>query len=257
MSTLRKLDSHVDYLAKTNRIARFVSVLEWAGYQWRKLTRQRLVLISGVRIEVTSALPKGVRRALYRGDYESAERQLVTEFLKPNDRVLEVGSGIGLIAITCANVVTQGKVLSYEANPVLAGQLKRNIELNGADIEVHNRAVSDVAGILPFHVHDRFVSSSLIKRPGSRRIDVQCDALTDVIVKFEPTAIVMDIEGAETEILPTADLSCVRALIVELHPHISTREELSGLVDILGEKGFNVEARMDDVYVFLRLNVAA
>lgn len=230
--------------------------MEWVRYQWSKLSRQRLVTISGVCIEVARTLPKGVRRALYRGDYERAERQMVSKYVKSTDRVLEVGSGIGLIAITCANLVTQGKIVSYEANPELAGQLKRNVELNDVDIEVRNRAISAVAGVLPFHVHERFISSSLIKRPDSRQIDVQCDALTDVMAGFEPTTIVMDIEGAETEVLPTADLSLVRLLIVEIHPHISTQEELSNLTDFLGKQGLFVENRMDDVCVFLRPNAS-
>lgn len=229
-----------------------MSAMEWVRYQWRKFSRQRLVTISGVCIEVASTLPKGVKRALYRGDYEHAERQLVKQFLKPDDRVLEVGSGIGLIAITCAKMVTQGKIVSYEANPELAGHLKRNIDRNGVDIEVHNRAISAVAGILPFHVHERFISSSLIKRAGTQRIEVQCDALKDVMASFEPNAIVMDIEGAETDVLPMADLSSVRIIIVELHPHISASEDVSHLIDSMGKMGFNVEARIDDVCVFLR-----
>lgn len=234
-----------------------MKTLEWIAYQWRKIARLSRVSIENMELIVSVSMSKGIRRSLYRGDYEIAERRLVARYLQPDDRVLEIGAGIGLISLMCARIASRGKVLSYEANPKLAELLAQNIALNGLNIQVRNRAVARHAGRVPFHVHDRFVSSSLVQRAGSHCIEVECDCFGSVVSEFSPSAVVMDVEGAETELLPSADLSKVRLVIVEVHPHITNQEAIDNMESELRAQGLLLVGQAEDVIVFQRLSMDA
>ena len=49
--------------------------------------------------------------------------------------------------------------------------------------------------------------------------------------EFEPTVIVMDIEGAEEDILPLVVAKSVRGMMVELHPHIIGVRHVNKLIE--------------------------
>ena len=54
------------------------------------------------RVRVTTDLQdvtKIIRKGLYKETYEKPERILIKKALKPDDRVLEIGGGIGLVSL--------------------------------------------------------------------------------------------------------------------------------------------------------------
>ena len=51
----------------------------------------------------------------------------------------------------------------------------------------------------------------------------------------------MDIEGAEVECLPGADLTTVRAICVEVHPRIVGSSAVNAMIDSLRQQGFCVD----------------
>jgi hypothetical protein len=97
-----------------------------------------------------------------------------------------------------------------------------------------------------FHIGDNVVSSSLYQRAATQTaVTVESDALVAVLAEIAPDVLVMDVEGAEVDLLRDCDLGTVRAAIIELHPHIVGEERIAALLDSLAARGFTVTAHRD------------
>ena len=212
---------------------------------WHRLLRSKTALIDGVRLNTApDQLPHLVRNLIFKNTYEDAERELLQRGLRPGDTVLEIGGGIGLIGLLAAKMVAPGKVVSYEANAALEPILRANYALNPVAPELRMKAVTADGNPVTFHVSDNVVSSSLVDRDmATREVSVASDALDDVLRELVPNVLVMDVEGAEIDLLKAADLSGLRALVVELHPHIVGEEACAALVETLKANGFAVTAQ--------------
>lgn len=183
-------------------------------------------------------IPPSVRSHVFKGGYEAVEAELVSAILAPGDRVLEVGTGIGFVSILCSKLAGEGRVTSYEANPALEPTIRANYALNGLNPDLRMRAVTVGGSPISFFANDNILSSSLIDRKLSEtEITVDSDAMSDVMEEIGPDVIVMDVEGAETDLLPAADLSGVRAMIVEVHPHITGADAIAEMDAALAGQG--------------------
>lgn len=183
-------------------------------------------------------IPPSVRGHIFKGGYEAVEAELVSAILTPGDRVLEVGTGIGFVSILCAKLAGQGRVTSYEANPALEPTIRANYALNGLVPDLRMKAVTVDGTPISFFANDNILSSSLIDRKlSATEITIDSDAMSAVMDEVKPDVIVMDVEGAETGLLQAADLSGVRAMIVEVHPHITGAEAIVEMDAALADQG--------------------
>lgn len=198
-------------------------------------------------------LPESVRSHIFKGGYESVEAELVSEIVQPGDRVLEVGTGIGFVSILCSKLAGQGRVTSYEANPKLEQTIRANYALNGLEPDLRMKAVTVDGTPISFFANDNILSSSLIDRNlSATEITVETDAIAAVMDDVRPDVIVMDVEGAEAELLPAADLSDVRALIIEVHRHIVSDEAIAAMDAALAAKGLSVIKRLHKTALYMR-----
>ncbi|MEL6297752.1 MAG: FkbM family methyltransferase [Pseudomonadota bacterium] len=217
----------------------------WLQYQWRKLARPTIVTLDGLRVSTDPSFPSGICRALYRGDYERPERKLVASVLRRDDRVLDIGTGLGVVAATCGSIARDGAMLCYEANPRLLQFIEKNFALNEIEAEVRNRAVTVDGEPVEFFFDDNIVSSSLIDRErGLLPERIESDSFEQVVSSFGPHVIVMDVEGAEVDLLPSADLQDVRAIVLEVHPHIVGADAIDRMTSRLAEVGLNADPEM-------------
>lgn len=194
----------------------------------------------GVRLKTgPSDLPKSVRGHIFKGGYEDVEAELVNAIVRPGDIVLEVGTGIGFVSILCTKRAGQGQVTSYEANPALEQIIRDNYAENGMIPDLRMRAVTVDGNPIRFFADPGILSSSVVDRElESKEITVESHSMAFVMEESLPDVIVMDVEGAEVDLLPTADLSVVRAMIVEVHPHIVGPDRIAAMDAALAEKGF-------------------
>ena len=241
----------------TNRIrkallARRESAL---SYWWRRLKRPRTIRIDGFVVEVDQRqIGRTATKALWRGTYEEAERFLVRRALKPGDRVIEAGAGLGIVTMNIAKIVGPENLLVYEASPLTADLLQRNLERNGFSIEVRRRGLSDTDKRERF-VHSRNVrASSSVAFPEGFSLDIPTDDVARVVEEFRPNALVLDIEGKEVDVLRGPALEKIEKVIVEIHPRQIGDGVYVPLYRTLFDAGFLIrhELSIDNTLLFER-----
>lgn len=205
----------------------------------------------GVRVPASPFLTEmridRINKARYEGDEIAGATSVVTEL----DRVMEMGSGLGIVgAVTAANCKPE-KVLSFEANPNLIPHIQALYDLNELTnrISVRNEVVisgPDRPEHIEFHIAKSFLGSSLAagKRGAKEAIKVPTTSFDAVRDAFKPTVLIMDIEGGELDFLRHADLNGIRAIVIEFHPGVYGVEGLRECKDVLKKAGFR---RVNDI----------
>jgi FkbM family methyltransferase len=228
----------------------------------RRLKRQRKPIhYFGLNVPVDrTIMPIEVIRQLLVNDYELAEIKAVKALVSSADRVLEIGTGLGIVSSIAARIASEGAVLTFEANPSLETNIRAlhrlNLIKNVTPCQGTLRA-RPRQGVETFHLHKNFPESSLIASEESvGTVEVSARALSDVIAEFRPTVLLCDIEGGEAELLATSDLPGVRVVIVEIHPKVIPIAAIRQIFDNLMGQGFcpRVEHTRDQVVAFERVS---
>jgi len=209
----------------------------------RKILNPKVVGVGGgifVCYETRAQQLMGIGLAKYilNGKYEIDERTLLGETIRPDDKVLEVGAGIGVTGIEAARIVGQENVLSYEASPRLEWLIKKNHNLNDIHPQIIMKAVTKHGGKVNFYINDNDLSGGCFSLEGSREIQIDSIALKTAISDFDPTILVMDAEGAEIELLPEINPRNIRAVLVELHTGTIGVQGIAHIESTLNERGF-------------------
>ncbi|SFU01706.1 methyltransferase, FkbM family [Pseudovibrio denitrificans] len=202
--------------------------------------RRQYKKLRGIKLDVSqSEIDLYVKEQIVRGLYEHEEFYLLTRLLKPEDRVLELGACVGFLSAAAAKICGSSNVMCVEANPELISVIETNHSLNG----VSPKLVSGIAALKDveqseFFVGERASGSSILEREGSRKILQKTVNVNRLIAEFDPSFLMMDIEGAEIDLLPALDLSDIRMLIVEFHPKLNGFDAITECINVLTEKGF-------------------
>ncbi|MDQ8729302.1 FkbM family methyltransferase [Bradyrhizobium sp. LHD-71] len=209
-------------------------------YRLRRMMRTRHVTIDGLRlIAYRRDIPKHVSQMLVRGDYEMPERCAVAGLLQSEDRVLEIGSCVGLVALTAARIVGAANVKAFEPNPDAARIARENFALNDLPVELVNAAVGIDDGTLDLRVApDSWLGASGRRCFDGRTIATPMHAISKVVGAVRPSVLVIDVEGMEDELLPACPLTGIRTIILEVHPDVIGTEGIERLQVYLRESGF-------------------
>lgn len=177
--------------------------------------------VDGCEIEVPKKLTTRTYRGCFMsGDYEAEERALIKRYLKPEDSVLELGACIGAVSCT-TNKLLKDKTrhVIVEGNPKLIPYLEKNKQINDCGFTILNRAASQEESVT-FFLSDEFIVGGTTQRKSPHPVTVQGSSLDDLDQEFGPfTALIMDIEGAEADVIPPAVdfLKKCRLVVVETH----------------------------------------
>ena len=210
-----------------------------------KVPRATAVL-QGVRLTIDPEVmsPKMVE-AIRSGWYEGAESREIARIVQPGERIVELGAGIGFIATTAMKTGQVKAYAAYEANPRLIPLIEANAGLNGVAFEVHNAVVDPKAdgGTVPFYLRRDFWSSSLSPTPGGyvEEVAVPRVAFDAVRERYRPTMLIVDIEGAETQLLRGIALTGIKKIYVELHQNLIGRVGMKNVFDFLSSKDFHYD----------------
>ncbi len=191
-----------------------------------------------------------IERPLRKGRYEGGECLAVETVVGKGDRVLELGTGIGLVSTKAAMAEGVERVLTFEANPSLIPVIREIHALNEVTdrIEVVNGLVTrgEAPETLPFYRRRDFWASSLTPTPGAYidKVDVTTHDFDEVLADLKPTIVVCDIEGAELDLFDGADLSSARYVIMEIHPRVYGAEGVRRIFDNMSSKGFGYSPKI-------------
>ena len=212
-----------------------------------KLTYSEVIDIQGVKVPfVKEIITPRIERQMRIGKYEVGECDAARAWVRPGDRVLDLGAGVGLVASIIAKIEGVEKVVSVEANPRLLELIAETHRVNDiTNVELRNGVVASASGkTLPFYLRSHFWASSMEpdSRPYDEEIALVAFGLGDLIAEIDPTVIIADIEGAELDVFDNLDLSGVRTIIIELHPLVYGAEGQRKILKYFDDAGFRAEA---------------
>lgn len=219
----------------------------------------RSFTLRGLTLSLPEAALKGnLERALSSGRYEHHEADALLMHLRPGDRLLDLGAGLGFICALAAGVLGEGAVVGVEAGPETAKLARRNLGANGfPGVKIVRGAVVAAGeGEVEFGLRPAFWASALKGPEGwpetAQVIRVPARPIGKLLERFTPTVICCDIEGGELEML-AEPLPRVRLVVVETHPQVYGPEGLARVVAGLAAQGFvPAEGAKADTLVFRR-----
>lgn len=225
--------------------------------------------LEGIRVPLRdSPLPPRLRRHLMRGCYETDERRLVQEFVRPGDQVIEVGASSGVVtSFLWRQVGREGRVVSVEGNASLRPFFDRVLAANdfkGDWVEAiafpvwtreapggfHTRGFSPTLNPLGSRVSFESMESS----PSAAGPEVKTLQQIAELRGIHPTVLVADIEGTEGVWcgMPPALPESVKTVIIEIHPRIIGITAAGGTMQALIDEGFRIGGVSGEVIAFAR-----
>ena len=184
------------------------------------------------------------------GRYEEPERRLLAYMhsrghIGKGDRVLEAGGGLGTMTMHIADIVGDDAIVVFEPNPRTAKALCANLALNGHHVAVEVAALTavpsdeirfaDAIDIGGFAVSGTHCGSS-----EATIISVRAETLADAIARIDPTVLVLDVEGAEYDLLMSVTAwARVHSIHLEIHPNALSPDQIDEMFECVGEYGFH------------------
>ncbi|MCE0506866.1 MULTISPECIES: FkbM family methyltransferase [unclassified Roseivivax] len=199
----------------------------------------------GVQVPQSPFLTETRIQRIAAARYEGDEIRGALAVVRPGDRVIELGAGLGLVGAVTALNRAPARILAFEPNPELQEHIRGLYALNGLEHRLELRqAVVDAGPDRPetrtFHIHASYLGSSLIAPEArrSRPVEVPTQSWAALREAEAPTVLLCDIEGGELDFLRAADLTGLRALVIEFHPGVYGREGMRECKRILTRAGF-------------------
>jgi len=167
--------------------------------------------------------------------------------LPESPRVLDIGGQLGCFSLGLARQAPRAVIHTYEASPVSAGYIRRNIDTNGFGdrVTVHATALAAEEGTLSFR--DSGTASGLngLSAPEGHTTTIEVPATTfdNAVAGLDGKVdlVKMDIEGGEYDAILTSSpssWSTVQRVVMEYHPIPGHTQ--AELVEFLGNTGLHV-----------------
>ncbi|HYR08050.1 MAG TPA: FkbM family methyltransferase [Longimicrobium sp.] len=166
----------------------------------------RLPIIAG-RLRGRWWLPasRGKILRILNGTYEREQTRLFEQLLRPGGVVLDVGANVGYYTLLASVLVGDaGAVHAFEPEPRNAEFLRRHLRINGRrNVTVQQAAVSDYEGTARFEAGTGSGTGHL---GDAGTLEVRTLRVDDYCAEhgLAPTAIKIDVEGAEMSVLAGA-----------------------------------------------------
>lgn len=211
--------------------------------------------VEGIKMRIDPRMSSFQVKKLLSGRHTQHERELMIPLLEPDDIVMELGGGIGMLSTACALKIGGDRVHSYEANPTMESLIQANYSLNGVNPSMKMCMLDEKPGTCTFHVSEHFARSSAyqLKDQGkTTAYEVPVESLNDEIHRIKPTVLIMDVQGSEGKLLSFADLSRIRKLLVEVHSNVIGISRVNELRRQLRNQGFSEVNRAGQSFLYIR-----
>ncbi|MGR3492763.1 MAG: FkbM family methyltransferase [Shimia sp.] len=176
------------------------------------------------------------------GTFEVHEARMAMRRIRPGDRVLEIGSGVGYVTSLCARKAGAENVVAVEANPDLHPIIRANLAQNGFEgvTLIHGAVAGQTTEqVVTFNVGPAFWGSSLTETRSNvaRRITVPLLNVHDLLAEHRPTVVLMDVEGAEAQMFDRPWPAHVHTVGMELHPALYEEGTIGRIFGCLAQTG--------------------
>ena len=175
--------------------------------------------VGGTKLVVRRGMT-GATGNIYVGLHEFDDMAFVLHFLRPGDRMLDIGANIGSYSILAAAAGAQ--VCAFEPAPATFESLRTNVAINhlNAQVETRNAALGAETGVIRFtstedttnHVATVGDAAGVVETPVTRLDDA---------VTAAPILIKLDVEGYETAVVEggprTLSDPTLQAVVMELN----------------------------------------
>ncbi|WP_111429049.1 FkbM family methyltransferase [Rhodobacteraceae bacterium DSL-40] len=204
--------------------------------------------VAGVSVPLDpNVITPAIHEAMLDGAFEAEESAQIPRIVRPGDRVLEIGAGIGFISTLLSREERVEAVIAVEANPLLMGYMARLHEKNGVSKVRRLNAVlgNGLETSATFYLRQDFWMGSLMPRPNPyyATVEVPTLGLDRLLAEERVSLVVCDVEGAETFLFHGADLSGVDRIFVELHDHVTGLSGVGRIFSTLAQMGFIYDPR--------------
>lgn len=210
----------------------------------------------GKTLKWRSNLPteKHIVDAVFRGsEYTHRSVGLGGLKLTKKDVVLDLGGNIGAFTLDIFDKVK--KVIVYEPEDVNYEFLSINIEDNGAkNVTAHKQAVvGNDDKVRDLYLGKAPYYYSFLVKHNRKRVPVECVNINDVMKKYKPTKMKVDIEGSEWEVLINCtDFGSVDQIIFEYNFDMNMDlkngfKRFNALKKHLKKHGFDIQEMERDV----------
>ncbi|MEM9210825.1 MAG: FkbM family methyltransferase [Pseudomonadota bacterium] len=201
----------------------------------------------GVKVLSVPQLGPSMVNRIKDNRYEGREVELSKALFKPGDRIVEMGAGVGIVGAIAAKNTDPDAMVAFEPNESLHDSIRALYAHNGLAGVIDLRggvvlAEPDPPSTVPFFVRGNFLGSALELTTGQRRAqkkEVRVTPWAQLKSEFRPTALLMDIEGAEREFFRHADLDGIRVAVFEVHRAIYQRDGVQEIKRLLFDSGFS------------------
>jgi FkbM family methyltransferase len=241
--------------------------LQWR-HPWMRAVVQRVAdQFRGRDLQIAQGIGKGLwlnagpsNAGYVLGTTEPRLQGAYARLLKPGMVVFDVGAAIGFQAVLASRLVgPSGRVIAFEPLPENAALARHNARLNDfKHLEVHQVAVAAADGSARFQAGANVTWGKL---DASGSLEVKVRSLDSMVAELgvKPSAIKIDVEGAEASVLEGARQVLAEAspvLFVDCHgTNAAVAERLEALgyrLVVLGGAGVSLrEARWDAQVVAL------
>lgn len=187
------------------------------------------------------------------GDYERSDLDLIERAIRPGDRVMDLGGGVGVCAARMAQLAGT-PVVVVDARADLESIIDDTLHLNGLQgLFVHGAVCDNVPDgtDIAFTVCSNLWFSSLDSHVEGQPIIAPSRTLGSLYDAHRPDCVLMDIEGAEVS-LDFNTQHRPRELVIEIHtPSIGTAVTCQVMQRIL-DAGYRLEDVAAQTWWFTR-----
>jgi FkbM family methyltransferase len=180
--------------------------------------------------------------SIIRGRYEGTEARAVKSMVKPQDRVLELGAGIGLISVVAAKIVGENSVVCVEANPKMVGYIQKVHAANRVNPKIVNAVAvgKSSTDTISFYLRENFWVSSMSPTPEDylEVVQVKAASIDHLVREYKPSVVIIDIEGGEVELIDSDWTDAVRLVVMEIHPNVTGEASIRMLENYFEKRGF-------------------
>lgn len=210
----------------------------------------------GMTIHVDTKIHPKILYILYCHAYEEADIALIEKHLSQGEKVLVLGSGIGVIASKIGQK-TRMKVIAVDADDQLEDLLIQNARANNVAVEFIHGAVSDKdEEFITFHKAEEFWRSGCYSNDVGRveaEVKVPVIDWIELIETNNLNVLFMDIEGTESTVFDNVELpSALKKILVEIHVPKIGKAARDHIIATLAKKGFEKKDQMGMTYYFER-----